>query len=909
MSVKKHGDDESVSQFELRKRLILLRLRELFHVKHSERELDDELRFDLERRIEANLAAGMTRKEAEMTAKRDFGSVDLTKEECRDERGTRWLEDLWQDVRFGLRMLRKNPGFTAIAILTLALGIGANTAIFSVVNGVLLNPLPYPEPAQLVTIHESKPNFATGSISYPNFRDWHRDNKTFSAMAAIRPNSFSLTGTGEAEQVRALLVTSDFFPMLGMKPLMGRTFTPGEDEIGVGDVVMISAGLWARKFGSSPDILGRTVTLDGKDYLIAGVVPANFAPPSRSSYLPEVYAPLGEWTNPLIKSRTAGLGIHGVGRLKPGVTIEQARADMEGVTRNLTAIFPEANKGTGSTLIPMRTSMLGEVQPFLYLLLGAVGLVLLIACVNVANLSLARSTGRRREFAIRTALGASRGRVLRQLLAESVVIAIAGGGLGLILAYWSTQAALGSLPQALPRAGEVQLDAHVLLFTLAISLFAGILFGLAPAIKVSKPDVQEMLREGGRGASGARHRAQGALVVVEMAMALVLLIGAGLLIRSLSALWNVDPGFRPDNVLTFGLAMPPKMIKANPDAIRAALIDIDRNLRATPGVQSVSFSWGAFPMSGDDEALFWLDGQPKPKNTFEMNWALRYMVGPDYLRTMGIELVRGRFFTARDDEHSPPVVVIDDAFAKKFFGNENPVGKRVNMQDFNMPAEIIGLVRHVNQWGLDADDQNSLRAQVYQAFAQLPDDIVKLIAPGVTVVVRSAGAAPGLLDSIHTTNKQMSSEQVIYAPQTMNEIIAASIASRRFSMMLLGAFALLALVLASIGLYGVVSYLVGQRTHEIGVRMALGAQRGDVMRWVLAYGAKMALVGVVLGLGAAAGLTRLLTRSSLLFGVSATDPLTFAGVAVVLTLVALAACWIPARRAMRVDPIVALRYE
>jgi predicted permease len=909
MSMNNPDDNERVSQFELRKRLILLRLRELFHVKQSESELDDELRHDLERRIEANMAAGMTRKEAEMSAKREFGSLDLAKEECRDERGTRWLEDLWQDIRFGLRMLRKNPGFTAIAILTLALGIGANTAIFSVVNGVLLNPLPYPEPGQLITVDQSKPNFARGSISYPNFRDWRRDNKTLSGLAAVRGYGYSLTGAGEAEQVRALFVTSDYFPMLGIKPVIGRTFTPGEDEIGAGNVVMISAGLWTRKFGSSEGVLGRTVTLDGKDYVISGVVPATFVPPTRNSIAPEIYAPLGEWTDPFLKSRGSPLGIHAIGRLKPGITIEQARLDMEGVTRNLIAEYPEANKNTGATLTPMRTAMLGAVQPFLLLLLGAVGFVLLIACVNVANLSLARSTGRGREFAIRTALGASRGRVLRQLLTESVVLTIAGGGLGLLLAKWGTQTALNSLPQALPRAGEVRLDARVLVFTLAISVLAGILFGLAPALKVSRPDVQETLREGGRGASGARHRAQGALVVVEMTLAVVLLIGAGLLIRSLSALWNVDPGFRPDNVLTFGLAMPPTMIKANPEAIRAYLRDIHRNLTATPGVQAVSFSWGTFPMGGDDESLFWFEGQPRPKTIFEMNWALKYVVGPDYLRAMGIELERGRFFTARDDEHSPPVIVVDDAFAQKYFGNENPIGKRLNRADYDAPAEIIGVVRHVKQWGLDTDDTNSLRAQVYQAFAQMPDVVVKLVPAGMTVVVRSEGAAPGLLDSIRNTSKRMSGEQVIYAPQTMNEIIAASIAARRFSMMLLGAFAMLALVLASIGLYGVIAYLVGQRTHEIGIRIALGAQRGDVLRWVLAHGAKMALVGVVCGLIAAAGLTRLLTRSSLLFGVSATDPLTFTGVAVVLMLVALAACWIPARRAMRVDPIVALRYE
>ncbi|HUK30993.1 MAG TPA: ABC transporter permease [Candidatus Acidoferrum sp.] len=877
----------------------------------EEHELDEELRFDWERRVEANVAAGMTREEAEMAAKREFGGVDLAKEECRDERGARWLEDLWQDVRFGLRMLRKNPGFTAIAILTLALGIGANTAIFSVVNGVLLNPLPYPEPDQLVTLDQSKPNFSTGSVPYPNFQDWRRDNKSFSAMAAYRTYGYSMTGTGEAEAVKALFITSDYFPMLGVSPVMGRSFTPNEDVIGAGNAVMITEGLWKRKFGSSQNVLGRIVTLDGKDYVIVGVVPASFAPPTRNSLKPEIFAPLAEWTNPSFTdgSRSAGLGIHAIGRLKPGVTIEQARADMDAISKNLTEAFPTTNKNTGASVRPLRTVMLGSVRPFLLLLLGAVGFVLLIACVNVANLSLARSTARGREFAIRTALGARRGRVLRQLLTESVVLAIAGGGLGLVFAKWCTQAALEALPQALPRAGEVRLDARVLLFTLAASVFAGILFGLAPALKVSKSDVQETLREGGRGASGARHRAQGMLVVVEMALALVLLIGAGLLVRSLSALWSVDPGFRPDNVLTFGISMPPAMIKANPDAIRSMGREIQEHLAATPGVQAISYIWGAFPLRGDDEALFWMDGQPKPKNVFEMNWALKYVVGPEYLQAMGIVLERGRFFTTRDDEHAPPVIVIDDALAKKFFGSEDPVGKRLNMEDYDTPAEIIGVVRHVKQWSLDADEKNELQAQVYQAFAQLSDGSVKGIPSGVGVVVHSAGVAPGLLDSIRQVNTRMCKEQVISGPQTMDELIAVSIATKRFSMILLGTFAIVALVLASIGLYGVISYLVGQRTHEIGVRIALGAQGGDVVRWVLGQGARMAVGGVAIGLVASAGLTRLLAKESLLFGVSATDPLTFAGVAIGLTVVAMAACWIPARRAMRVDPIIALRYE
>jgi predicted permease len=912
MSTKNPGDDKRVSQFELGKRLIPERSRELFHVKQSEHEMDEELRFDFERRVEANLAAGMTREEAEMAAKREFGSLDLTKEECRDERSTRWLEDLWQDICFGLRMLRKNPGFTAIAILTLALGIGSNTAIFSVVNGVLLNPLPYPEPGQLVTVSASKPNFATGSISYPNFLDWKRENQSFSFFAVTRSYGYNLTASGAAEALNAELVTADFFPMLGVKPVIGRLFTPSEDVIGIGNVVAISSGLWERKFGSSPDVLGKVITLDGKNYIIVGVIPSGFDLPLRNFQASDIYAPMAEWTNTALPNRSAGLNIHGIGRLKPGVSIEQARADMAGVTRHLAEIYPDSDKGTGATLTPMKEAAVGGVRPFLLLLLGAVGLVLLIACVNVANLMLARSTGRRREIAVRSALGAGIGRLIRQMLTESVLLAMAGGALGLTLAAMGTRAALNALPATLPRAAEVRMDGRVLLFTILISVCAGIFFGLVPAIRTARGNVQETLKEGGRGGSGARHRVHGALAIVEMAMALVLLCGAGLLIRSLAALWNVNPGFQAQNVLTFGVALPPPMIKASPAAIRAALRDYDAKIAATPGVEAEALSWGAVPMGGEDDDTFWVEGQPRPASQNEGNWTLRYVVGPDYLSAMRIPLLAGRFFSERDDEHGERVAVVDDVLAKKYFPNADVLGKTINFTNPDGtpdPYQIVGIVGHVKQWGLDTDDQNSLRAQTYLPIRQLGDGAMMMVAPGVGVIVRSKGNVTGLMDSIRQTTERISKDEVISGVQSMNEIIAQSLAAKRFAMMMLGAFAALALVLASIGLYGVIAYLVGQRTHEIGIRIALGAQRGDVMRWVLGQGARMALVGVAIGLVASAGLTQLLAKQSLLFGVSARDPLTFAGVAGVLMLVALLACWIPARRAMRVDPIIALRYE
>jgi predicted permease len=872
-------------------------------------ELRDEIQSHLQMAAGDRVDRGESVQQANSAARREFGNVGLVQNVTRDQWGWRWLEELLQDLRYGARSLRKNPGFTAIAILTLALGIGANTSLFSVVNGVLLNPLPYPHSEQLVTLHESKPNFPTGSISYPNFRDWRQDNRAFSEMAIIRPFFFTLTGSGDAEQIRARLISSEFFSVLGVNPVIGRTFLSGEDEIGAAPIVIISAGLWRRKFSSSPDVLGKTLTLDGKGYTIVGVSPANFDLFLRSGVAAEVYLPIGQWNNPFLAQRGAGMGIHGIGRLKPGVLVEQARADMDRVTRNLAVAFPDSDNGIGASIIPLRESMLGNVQPILLVLLGAVGFVLLIACVNVANLMLARSTARNREFAIRAALGAGQGRLVRQLLTESILLALAGGGLGLLLAQWATRAVLRVLPSELPRAAEIRTDTHVLLFTIGVSLLAGILFGLAPALRTAQPRLHETLKETGRGSSGTRHRAQSVFVVVEMAMALVLLVGAGLMVRTVAALWRVDPGFNPRNILTFSISLPPSLKGASPDTVRAKFREIDQKFASTPGVQSISMVDGAVPLGGnDDEKLFWIDGQPKPANENDMNWALSYVVEPAYLKMMEIPLRRGRFFTDQDNETSPPVAVIDDVLAAKYFPNEDPVGKRFNFQDGPERVEIVGVVGHVKQWGLDTDDTNQFRTQVYLPFRQIPDSEMKLAPSGINdVIVRSDGSVPRLFDSLRQANLQMSSEQVLYRAETMDEMIEELLATRHFSMILLGVFAGLALLLSSIGIYGVISYLVGQRTREIGLRMALGASRIEVLRMVLSHGVELAAVGVVIGVVASIALTRLM--GTLLYGVSATDPLTFIGVAIILTLVALAACYIPARRAMQVDPMAALRYE
>ncbi len=877
-----------------------------WHRQKRESELDEEIQSHLKMAAQDRTDRGETPEQARGAARSELGNVGLIKEVTREMWGGASVERLVQDLRFGMRMLVKSPGFAVVAILTLALGIGVNSALFSVVNGVLLKPLPYPQPEKLVWLAESKPNFATGSISFPNFRDWQKDNRTFSGMALYRSYNFNILGLGDAEQVYARLITSDFFSVLGVNPVIGRTFGPGEDDIGRAPIVMISEGLWKRKFNSSSDVLGKIINLDGTGYTIVGVTPASFDFSGLFRDI-DIYAPVGQWTNPSLSRRGAGLGLHGVGRLKPDVTIEQARADMTRVSSNLAAAYPDTNKGISAALRPLKQTMVGEVRVLLLVLLAAVGFVLLIACVNVANLMLARAAARTREFAIRAALGAGQARLVRQLLTESLLLALTAGALGLLLAAWGTRAALQFLAQGLPRASEVHLDARVVLFTVMISLVCGIFFGLAPALKTRNRNLHDTLKEGGRGESGTRHRAQGLLVVVEMALALVLLISAGLMLRSLTALWNVNPGFDSHNVLAFGVALPPSMRNASAAEVRAALRNVDRQLAAVPGVKSISLSWAAVPLSSDDEDLFWIEGKPKPQTDDEKSWSISYVVEEDYLQVMGIPLQRGRFFTAQDNENASHVVVVDDVFAKKYFPDVDPIGQHIFLDNKGGRAEIIGIVSHVKQWGLDSDDKETLRAELCFPYMQLPDQAMQLSGNGTGVMVRYDPRAATIGDSLRAAVKGISAEHVMSKTQTMDDIISDSLASQRFSMVVFGIFAALALTLASVGIYGVISSLVQQRTQEIGVRVALGAKRSDVLRLILGEGVRMAGAGVILGLLASLGLTRLM--ASLLYGVSATDPLTFTAVAVLLVIVALAACYIPARRAMRVDPMVALRYE
>jgi len=814
---------------------------------------------------------------------------------------------LSQDLPYAVRILLKSPGFAAIAILTLALGIGANTALFSIVNGVLLNPLPYPHSEQLVAVTEKRPGDDKSPPVYLNFLDWRRETQTFASMAMYRNRDYNVSGTAEAQRLSGYMISADFFPTLGVNPVLGRTFRPEDDVVGAAPVVILGGGFWTRAFGASSDVIGKSLVLNGTSYAIVGVIPSSFSFYGQDR---DVYTAIGQWNDVSFRDRRISVSAHVVGRLKPGVTLQQAKADMDVVSRDLAAAFPESNKNVGITLVSMKEDIVGNVQPFLLVLLAAVGFLLLIACANVANLLLARATRRSREFAVRAALGAGHARIVRQLLTENFLLAALGGALGLLIAFGATRAAVQVLPGTLPRAGEMSaggiLDGRVLLFTMAMSLFAAIIFGLSPALKSSRVDLQEVLRESGRGSSGARHRLQGAFVAVEIAMALVLLIGAGLMLRSLGALWRVNPGYQPNGAITFSVSMPSSSTTTTAET-RARLRQFHDKIRSIPGVRAVSVTLGSRPMIHDSAVPFWIEGQPKPASENEMPGAMFYLVEADFQQAMGITLERGRFVTAQDNEYAPLVMDIDDVFARTYFPGENPVGKRVHLMQFDVQAEIVGVVGHIKQWGPGGDAKAAIEAQFFFPFMQIPDPLMALAAGGAAVVVRTDGDPASIMKPVRRSVQELDSREVVYGVQTMDEVLARALAPRRLSMILLGVFAGLALVLACVGIYGVISYLVGQRTHEIGVRIALGAQRSDVMRMILGEGAKMALVGVVAGLAAAFGLTRLMANQ--LFGVTAHDPLTYAAVAVLLMLVAIFACYVPARRAMRLDPVAALRCD
>ncbi len=808
-----------------------------------------------------------------------------------------------EDLRFAGRMVRRAPGFAVVAVATLGLGIGASTALFSVVNGVLLEPLPYVDAGRLVAVYAKTAGFERAPVTYLNFLDWQREARTFESMAIYRNEDHNITGGAQAERVAGQMISAGFFPTLGVRPVLGRTFDAGDDRVGAAPVAILGGGYWRRKFGGSRGVIGSTVLLDGTPYVIVGVMPAEFTFYGRDR---DVYTPIGQWDDPSFRDRRISVSAYVVGRLKTGVTVGQAQAGMNVVARNLAAEYPVADKESGIAVVSMKEDIVGNVRPYLMVLLTAVGFLLLIACGNVANLLLARSMGRAREFAVRAALGAGTLRLVRQLLTESGMLVGMGGALGLALAYWGTKAVVRLMPGTLPRAEEISLDGRVLIFAVGVSVAAGILFGLAPALKSSRVSLQEVLRENGRGVSGARHVAQRVFVAVEVGMAVVLLAAAGLMLRSLAALWRVDPGYRPRHAITFNLSMPSSPGTTSAET-RARLRQFDTKLRSISGVRAVSVTLGSRPMIHDSSLPFWIEGRPKPANDNEMPQAMFYLVEAGFEQAMGIRLERGRFVTPADDEHSRVVIDIDDAFARRYFPGQDPVGKRVYLTQFNVPAEIVGVVGHVKQWGLGQDSKSAVEAEFFYPFMQLPEKLMPMVAGGVAVVLRTEGDPARVMGRVREGVAEVDRRDVIYSVRTMEEVLDGSLAARRLSMMLLEIFAGLAVVLAGVGIYGVVSYVTGQRVHEIGVRMALGARRRDVMLLVVGEGAKMTLAGVAAGVCGALGLTRLM--ASELYGVSAHDPVTFGAAAVVLVGVAVLACYVPARRAVRVDPGVALRWE
>jgi predicted permease len=807
------------------------------------------------------------------------------------------METLLQDLRYGARTLWKSPGFASVAILALALGIGANTSIFSVVNSVLLRPLPYREAARLVYLMETSQQHDS-AVSVPNFNDWREQNQVFDQLAASRLASFNLTGAGEPARLQGRMASVNFFRTLGVSVAAGRDFLPEEGRAGASPVVILSHGFWLRQFGGDAGVVGRQLTLNNESHTVVGVAPAGFEYDSPV----DLFVPLDSWAHPVTKERGSHPGIYAVGRLKAGVTIEEARAQMAAVMGRLAAQYPDTDQGKGVKLVPLYEHVVGDIKPSLLVLLGAVGFVLLIACANVANLLLARSTARAKEIAVRTALGATRGRIVRQLLSESVLLSLAGGTLGLLLALWGTDLLTGMIPEGVPRLKQTAISLPVLGFTLAVSLLTGLLFGSFPALHASKPDLNEALKEGGRSSTGARSFARSLFVVSEVALALVLLVGAGLMIKSFVRAQSVEPGFDPRNLLTMQLALSGE--KYQGQKITNFFDEARRRIEAVPGVKSAAFSNG-LPFYGAGSTSFLIEGQPAPPKGEEPT-AIEYVTTPGYFKTLGIPLLRGRYITEQDARNAQMVAVVDEDFARRFFPGEDAVGKRFKLFRDEYPAtEIVGVVGHVKHFGLDAPAP--YQSEFYFALAQLPDQYVGRMAGGMSLVVKTDGDAAAASGAVRRALLSLDSDQPVYGVRTMADTISESLAPRRFSMSLLAVFACVAALLAAVGIYGVMSYAVTQHTREIGIRMALGAQASDMLRLVVGQGMRLALAGIGVGLAASFALTRVM--SGLLFGVSATDLQTFAAVSALLAATALLSCYVPARRATKIDPMTALRYE
>ena len=868
-----------------------------------EGELSEEVRHHVELQSAANMAAGMNAEEAERAARLQFGAMEGVKESCREERRGFWLDVLAADIRYAVRMLRRSPGFTVVAVLTLALGIGANTATFSVVQGILLSRLPYSDPGRLVMVWENNPRFPRVWVSYLNFRDWQRGAGSFLQMAAFREVGVDLTSPGAAEHVKCKEISANFFGTLGREPELGRAFSPDEDRQAGAPVAILSDRMWRSRFGGSATALGQSVALDGTAYTIVGVAPTGLRIESDT----DVYRPLGQSDPQDLNLRGNHNGIFCVARLKTGVTLASSQAEMDTIQAELDRLYPD-NRDLGIYVEPLKQAVVGDVGGMLWLLLGAVGFVLLIACANVANLLLSRSTARAREFAIRAALGANRARLIRQLLTESLLLSLAGAALGVVIAVFGVRWVLAALPGVLPRVEDISVNAPVLFFTLAVSIVVGMLFGFAPALKSWNADLQGSLKEGGRGSTRASHRAQSSLVIVQTALTLVLLVSAGLLLRTIRRLSELNPGFDPQNIVTFRVGVS-RALTPTPEQARTAYQHLIERIRGIPGVEGADYT-SVVPLDGADWIMpFWI-GSKKPDSIQGAPRLVGFLTDPDYLRTMKIPLVRGRFLNDEDTLKSPCVTVIDAELARAYFPDGDPLQHTLSAGLSPIgPCRIVGVAGHVSQWEMHESGIEP-RNQAYFSIYQDPDQWVLLNLPEMKVIVRTPLDLASVMPLIKTAVQESGGDQPVFAVRTMKEIVTHSMSSQRFPMMLLGTFAGLALLLASVGIYGVISYSVAQRVNEIGIRMALGAQRESVLRMVIGEGLRLAVAGVGIGMVAALILTRSLsTFFRLLFGVGASDPLTFTSVALLLAGVAVLACYIPARRATSVDPMVALRYE
>jgi len=803
-----------------------------------------------------------------------------------------------QDLQYAGRMLRKNLGFSFVAILTLALGIGANTAIFSVVNAVLLRPLPYLHPNRLVFLSESSQQVPGMSISMADFDDWRSMNTVFESMMAFQPESVTLTGHGEPEELPMRRITAGLFPTLGVQPILGRAITPEDDKPGAAPVVMLSDTLWSNQFGRDPNVLGKQLILDGEPYTIIGVLPSSRFHESWRAF--DVFTSLWRLEDQMggAARRDEHPGIYAYALLKPGVTVEQARAQMVSIADRLAKQYPKTNQGISAHVDSLLGAVVEDARSSLLILMAAVGFVLLIGCANIANLLMARATERQREVAIRKALGAGRWRLARQLLTESILLALLGGSFGLLFAWWATQALASAAAGAVPRIGDVRIDTGVLAFTLVLSFVTGVLFGVLPALHASRTDVNEALKEStaGSGTGGARRRLRDALVVGELAVSLILLVGAGLTLESLFYVLRTSPGFDPSHVLTARFSLPDVKYKTD-DQRRQFVEQLTQKLDAIPGVQYAGFK---NPLLGGWQSSFLIEGQPMPKPG-DFPSAEFSRVSPGALAAMGVDLLRGRFFTQSDDEKKPMVCIVDDAFARRYWPDQNPVGKHIFLDqpkpgEAPPPTTVVGVVRTIKNYGVD----HPVLVEVFVPYAQRPGS-------GGNLVIRSSADPVALISAVRAAAESLDPDLPIYDVRPLASFVAENVAPRRLSVLLLSLFAALALILAAVGTYGLMSFNVTQRHHEIGIRMALGASPREILRLVVGEGARLVIAGVLIGVTASLALGGLL--SSLLFGVHAGDPATLAVVAVLLAAVALVASYIPAWRASQVDPMIALRHE